>query len=87
MYPRLNSFTLNYSANTYFDDVRIFPAEGNMKSYVYDYRDYSLMAILDENNFATFYEYDAQKQLKRIKKETAKGIATIQEVNFGSFKK
>ena len=44
------------------------------------------MAILDENNFATFYEYDQQKQLKRVKKETQKGIATIQEVNFGSYK-
>ena len=77
---------IKYAPNCYYDDIRIFPAEGMMKSYVYSYKDYSLMAILDENNFATFYEYDQQKQLKRVKKETEKGIVTIQEVNFGSFK-
>lgn len=81
------SFTLEFSANTNFDDFRIFPAEANMKSYVYSGRDYSLMAILDENNYATFYEYDGEKQLKRVKKETEKGVVTIQEVNSGSNKK
>jgi hypothetical protein len=80
-------FTITYSRNCNYDDIRIYPAEALMKSYVYSYKDYSLMAILDENNFATFYEYDQQKQLKRTKKETERGIATIQEVNFGSFKK
>ncbi len=84
--PYNNHLMLLFSANTNFDDVRIFPADGNMVSYVYSNEDYSPMAILDENNFATFYEYDQQKQLKRVKKETAKGIVTVQEVNFGSFK-
>jgi hypothetical protein len=82
-----NDLVLTFSKNTNFDDVRIFPFNSNMKSYVYSYKDYSLMAILDENNFATFYEYDGEKQLKRTKKETEKGVMTIQEVNFGSFKK
>ncbi|MBL0202333.1 MAG: hypothetical protein IPP81_19910 [Chitinophagaceae bacterium] len=82
-----NNLTLTFSGNCNFDDVRLFPFNGNMKAYVYSYKDYSLMAQLDENNFATFYEYDQQKQLKRVKKETEKGIMTIQEINFGSFKK
>lgn len=81
-----NGLTISFAPNCNYDDIRIYPADGNMKSYVYSYKDYSLMAILDENNFATFYEYDQQKQLKRVKKETEKGIVTIQEVNFGSFK-
>ena len=86
--PILNTyFALTFSAKTNFDDIRIFPADANMKSYVYNYKDYSLMAILDENNFATFYEYDNEKQLKRVKKETEKGVVTIQEINFGSSKK
>ena len=76
-----------FSPNTYFDDVRIHPAAANMKSYVYSDRDYKLMATLDENNFATFYEYDNQEQLKRVKKETEKSVVTLQEVNFGSSKK
>ncbi len=82
----LSKLKLEFAANCYYDDIRIHPADALMKSYVYNQRDYSLSAILDENNFATFYEYDQQKQLKRVKKETQKGIATIQEVNFGSFK-
>jgi hypothetical protein len=82
-----NNLILTFSSNCNFDDLRLFPFNGNMKSYVYSYKDYSLMAQLDENNFATFYEYDQQKQLKRVKKETDKGIMTIQEINFGSFKK
>lgn len=82
----IDQFTLQFSANTNFDDIRIFPADGNMKSYVYSYKDYSLMAVLDENNFAVLYEYDQQRQLKRVKKETEKGIVTVQEINFGSYK-
>ena len=78
---------LIFSPNTYFDDVRIHPADANMKSYVYDERDYSLMATLDENNFATFYEYNNEKNLKRVKKETEKSVVTLQEVNFGAAKK
>jgi hypothetical protein len=82
-----NDLILTFSKNTNFDDIRIYPFNANMKSYVYSHKDYSLMAILDENNFATFYEYDSEKQLKRTKKETQKGVMTIQEVNFGAFKK
>ncbi len=81
-----SGLTIKYAPNCNYDDIRIYPADAIMKSYVYSYKDYSLMAILDESNFATFYEYDQQKQLKRVKKETEKGIVTIQEVNFGSFK-
>lgn len=82
--PTLN---LSFSPNTYFDDIRIFPFNANMKSYVYDDKDFSLMAILDENNFATYYEYDNEKNLKRVKRETEKGVVTIQEMNAGLIKK
>jgi len=37
------------------------------------------MATLDENNYATFYEYDDKGNLIRTKRETEKGIATLQE--------
>lgn len=74
--------TLKYiSTNniSWFDDVRIFPYNGSMKSYAYDYRTLRLMAELDENNYATFYEYDVEGNLVRIKKETERGIKTLQE--------
>jgi hypothetical protein len=63
----------------YFDDVRIHPFNGSMKSYVNDPETFWLTAELDDNNYATFYEYDMEGKLIRIKKETEKGIVTIKE--------
>ncbi len=65
--------------DVYFDDFRIQPYESSMKSYVYDPVTLKLMAELDENNYASFYEYDAEGGLIRVKKETEKGVYTIQE--------
>lgn len=63
----------------YFDDIRVFPTDGSMKSYVYDPVSLKLVAELDENNYATFYEYDEEGALVRVKKETERGVMTIQE--------
>lgn len=63
----------------YFDDIRFYPFNGNMKSFVYDEDTQRLMAELDENNYATFFEYDLEGGLIRVKKETERGVFTIQE--------
>lgn len=63
----------------YFDDIRIFPTDGTMVTYVYDPLTLRLSAELDENNYAKIYEYDEQGKLVRVKKETERGIMTIQE--------
>jgi hypothetical protein len=63
----------------YFDDIRIHPFNGNMKSFAYDPETQRLMAELDENNYSTYYEYDSEGGLVRVKKETEKGVFTIQE--------
>jgi hypothetical protein len=68
----------------YFDDVRIHPIDGSMKSFVYDPETFRLMSELDENNFSTFYEYDNEGGLIRVKKETSRGIKTIQETRSGN---
>jgi hypothetical protein len=75
------SVTLQASASsvTYFDDIRLHPFNAEMKSYVYNPVNLRLMAELDENNYATFYEYDDDGTLIRVKKETEKGIMTIKE--------
>lgn len=65
--------------NVYYDDIRIHPFNANMKSYVYDPGTLRLSAELDENNYASFYDYDAEGQLIRVKKETIEGIKTIKE--------
>ena len=61
------------------DDLRIHPYDAHMKTYAYDEKTLRLMAELDENNFATFYEYDDEGSLNRVKKETERGIKTIKE--------
>lgn len=73
----------NASSNMYFDDVRIQPFNSSMKSMIYDPLSLRLMAELDDRNYATFYEYDRDGILVRIKKETEKGIYTIQESRSG----
>lgn len=70
----------------YIDDIRIHPKDALLKSYAYDSRNFKLMAELDENAFATFYEYDDEGSLVRVKKETERGIATIKE-NRSSYRK
>ncbi len=75
------------SATTYFDDIRILPFNGEMKSYVYNPVNLRLMAELDENNYATFYEYDEEGTLVRVKKETERGIMTIKEIRSAFLKR
>jgi hypothetical protein len=67
------------SATTWFDDIRIHPFNAQMKSFVYNAVNLRLMAELDENNYATFYEYDDDGTLVRVKKETERGVQTIKE--------
>lgn len=63
----------------YVDDIRMQPFNSQMKSYVYNPVNLRLMAELDENNYAAFYEYDDDGTLIRVKKETEKGVMTIKE--------
>jgi hypothetical protein len=67
------------AATGYFDDIRISPSVSEMKTFVYDNVNYRLKAVLDNNNYATLYFYDASGKLYLIKKETERGIMTVQE--------
>jgi len=71
--------SVDNSSAVYFDDIRVLPFNSNLKSFVYNPESLKLMAELDENNYATFYEYDKEGGLIRVKKETENGIYTIQE--------
>lgn len=73
------SFTNQDYVELFFDDIRVQPRDAVTKTYVYDYRTQWLMAELDENHFSTYYEYDEDGKLVRVKKETEKGILTLQE--------
>ena len=63
----------------WYDDLRLHPETGNMKSYVYDLNNYRLRAILDEENFASYFYYDVEGNLYLTKKETKEGIKTLTE--------
>jgi hypothetical protein len=73
------SYDLVLPASSYIDDIRIYPFLANMKSFVYHPVNQKLVATLDENNYASFYEYDQEGNLIRTKKETDKGIITVME--------
>jgi hypothetical protein len=64
---------------THIDDIRLIPNNANALTYIYDPVSKRLIAELDDNNFATFYEYDEEGNLTRIKKETQRGIKTLKE--------
>lgn len=63
----------------YFDDIRLFPFDGNMVSYVYDPVTLKLVAELDANNYATYYIYDDEGKLSKVNKETKNGVKTVKE--------
>lgn len=65
--------------NAYFDDFRVQPFRSTMKTFVYDLKSTRLLATLDDRNYATFYEYNQEGMLLRVKRETEKGIMTVQE--------
>ena len=46
-----------------FDDMRVFPFNGTLKTYVYDPNTLRLVAVLDERNYATIYGYDERVSL------------------------
>ena len=79
----VQSLSIQLNANgsqTWFDDIRVQPFNSSMKTFVYDPYTLRMMAMLDENNFATFYEYDNEGNLVRTKKETDEKIVTLQEI-------
>ena len=69
----------NGSEQSFFDDIRVHPFNSTMKSFVYDPSTSKLIAELNEDNYAAYYEYDEEGQLVRVKQETERGIKTINE--------
>jgi hypothetical protein len=72
-------FVNSGTGKMYLDDIRIHPYNANMKSYVYDAVNLRLVAELDANNYASYYEYDEEGVLIRTKVETREGIKTVTE--------
>lgn len=77
-----STVTFNFGGITgglYLDDWRVQPFNSSMTTYVYDCNQLRPWAELDDRNFATIMEYDSEGTLVRTKKETEKGIYTLNE--------
>jgi hypothetical protein len=79
-------FTNSSNDRAFFDDFRIHPFFSGLKTYVYHPYSLRLMAEGDAQNHMTFYEYDEEGNLIRVKRETEKGILTVQENRNSLFK-
>lgn len=79
-------FTLVNESTTekmYVDDFRVHPFNSEMTTTVYNPTNLLPMATHDGYNFTTFYNYDENNQLVRIRVETVEGIKTISETSTG----
>lgn len=74
------------SETMYIDDLRIHPFLAGMTTTVYDPKTLLPLATHDGYNYTTFYNYDENLMLSRVKVETECGIRTISESEFGSYK-
>lgn len=83
-YPTANNISIGVKNNTdgtycYFDDFRVHPLDAPINSYVYDEKTGDLVAVLDKENFATKFTYDASGRLLKTWKETKNGFRKISE--------
>ncbi|MBK8968388.1 MAG: hypothetical protein IPM36_17330 [Lewinellaceae bacterium] len=88
--PDVDGLALNLypgTALTFYDDLRIHPFDASFKAYVYDPQTLRFTYELDDNNYFTKYEYESRSgRLERVKKETERGVMTIQETRFSNAK-
>ncbi len=69
--------SINFNGTGLVDDIRFYPANAALKTFVYDLNTYRLIAQMDANNFATLYGYNEEGTLSQVKKETDRGIQTV----------
>lgn len=69
---------------TPIDDIRIQPFESEMTAYVYDPATLKVSAVLDNQHFATFYQYNGEGKLMRKKLETERGTKTVEEAFYNT---
>lgn len=71
-------------AATYLDDLRIQPRYGEMMAYVYNPKDFKVVATFDDEHFGVFYQYNEEGQLTRKYIETERGMKLLQESQYNS---
>ena len=71
------------SDNLYVDDFRIHPVLSEMTTTVYHPDHLLPIATHDGYNYTTFYNYDENRRLVRVRVETVEGVKTISETETG----
>lgn len=74
-------------ATVYIDDVRIQPQYSEMTVYVYDAKNFKLLASFDNEHFGLYYQYNQEGKLIRKLIETERGLKTIQETQYNGYAK
>lgn len=64
------------------DDIRITPYNSQVKTYVYDVNTFKISAVLDDQHFATYYQYNGEGKLVRKKVETERGVRVVDETQY-----
>lgn len=64
--------------DTHIDDLQILPADSRVGATVYDPLTHRVIAVFDDNHFATMYSYDEEGKLTQVRRETSRGVQTIQ---------
>lgn len=79
----LKVYLSNTGSNTaYFDDLNFHPVDATFSGFVYDTKTGWLSAEVNNEDFATFYEYDAVGRIINVSKETILGISKVAETEY-----
>ena len=78
------TFNNKTGAATYLDDIRIQPRYGEMMAYVYNPKDFKVVATFDDEHFGVYYQYNEEGQLTRKYIETERGLKLLQESQYNS---
>lgn len=74
--------TSNSLEQLIIDDIRITPFKSQVKTYVYDTRTFKISAVMDDQHFATYYQYNGEGKLVRKKIETERGVRVVDETQY-----
>lgn len=78
----ISNITTSGNIPKLIDDVRIQPVDSKATCYVYDDKNFRLLAQFDDQHFALLYQYNAEGKLVRKLKETVRGTKTITETQY-----
>jgi hypothetical protein len=78
------NFNNKHTSEIYLDDIRIQPRYGEMMTYVYNPKDFKVLATFDDEHFGVYYQYNEEGQLTRKYIETERGVKLLQESQYNS---